>query len=133
MEKENNLDYISALSELGEKLSTAKRKVKHGRLKIQRKKIKAQVMKKHKPTDYDRDNICKNARKKAHSVVADTRRKISNGVREGLTVVNPTSFTLSERYGLDFMEEALGYDIELNFFDKPEITSVTEGLTVGTT
>ena len=133
MEKENNLDYISALSELGEKLSTAKRKVKHGRLKIQRKKIKAQVMKKHKPTDYDRENICKNARKKAHSVVADTRRKISNGVREGLIVVNPTSFTLSERYGLDFMEEALGYDIELNFFDKPEITSVTEGLTVGTT
>lgn len=133
MEKENNLDYISALSELGEKLSTVKRKVKHGRLKIQRKKIKAQVMKKHKPTDYDRENICKNARKKAHSVVADTRRKISNGVREGLTVVNPTSFTLSERYGLDFMEEALGYDIELNFFDKPEITSVTEGLTVGTT
>lgn len=133
MTNENNLDYISALSELDEKLTAMKRKVKHGKLKIQRKKIKAQVMKKHKPTDYDRENICKNARKKAHSVVADTRRNISNGVREGLTVVNPTSFTLSERYDLDFMEEALGYDVELNFFDKPEITYVTEGLTVGTT
>ena len=51
MTKENNLDYISAnddlttdicntLSELDEKLTTMKRKVKHGKLKIQKKKIK---------------------------------------------------------------------------------------------
>ena len=50
MTKENNLDYISAnddlttdicntLSELDEKLTTMKRKVKHGKLKIQKKKI----------------------------------------------------------------------------------------------
>lgn len=133
MTKENNLDYISALSELDEKLTTMKRKVKHGKLKIQKKKIKSQVMKKHNPTDYQRENICKNARKKAHSVVANARRNISNGVREGLTVVNPKALTLSEAFGLDFLEEAVGYDVEINFFDKPEITPVTEGLTVGTT
>ena len=133
MTKKNNLDYISALSELDEKLTTMKRKVKHGKLKIQKKKIKSQVMKKHNPTDYQRENICKNARKKAHSVVANARRNISNGVREGLTVVNPQALTLSEAYGLDFLEEAVGYDVEINFFEKPEITPVTEGLTVGTT
>lgn len=144
MTKENNLDYISAnddlttdicntLSELDEKLTTMKRKVKHGKLKIQKKKIKSQVMKKHNPTDYERENICKKARKKAHSVVANARRNISNGVREGLTIVNPRAFTLSEAFGLDFLEEAVGYDVEINFFDKPEITPVTEGLTVGTT
>lgn len=145
MTKENNLDYISAnddltitdicntLSELDEKLTTMKRKVKHGKLKIQKKKIKSQVMKKHNPTDYKRENICKKARKKAHSVVANARRNISNGVREGLTVVNPRALTLSEAFGLDFLEEAVGYDVEINFFDKPEITPVTEGLTVGTT
>ena len=130
----NNLDYISALSDLSEKLTTMKRKVKHGRLKIQKKKIKSQVMKKHNPTDYERENICKKARKKAHSVVANARRNISNGVREEwLTVVNPTALTLSERYDLDFMEESNGYDISINFFEKPEITPVTEGLTIGTT
>ena len=145
MTKENNLDYISAndnltttdicntLSELDEKLTTMKRKVKHGKLKIQKKKIKSQVMKKHNPTDYERENICKKARKKAHSVVANARRNISNGVREGLTIVNPRALTLSEAFGLDFLEEAVGYDVEINFFDKPEITPVTEGLTVGTT
>jgi len=132
MEK-NNLDYISALSDLSEKLTAIKRKVKHGKLKIQKKKIKSQVMKKHNPTDYKRENICKNARKKAHSVVADARRNISNGIREGLMIVNPHSSTLSERYGLDFMEEAVGYDVEISFFDKPEVTAITEGLTVGTT
>ena len=137
MTNKNNLDYISAInsvvSDIDEKLSTMKRKVKHGKLKIQRKKIKYQVMKKHKPTDYDRESICKNARKKAHSVAANAKRNISNGVREGLAVVNPTSFTLSERYGLDFLEEAVGYDVEVKFFDKPEMTPITEGLTVGTT
>ena len=144
MTRENNLDYISAnddlttdicntLSELDEKLTTMKRKVKHGKLKIQKKKIKSQVMKKHNPTDYERENICKKARKKAHSVVANARRNISNGVREGLTIVNPRALTLSEAFGLDFLEEAVGYDVEINFFDKPEITPVTEGLTVGTT
>ena len=99
MTNKNNLDYISAInsvvSDIDEELSTMKRKVKHGKLKIQRKKIKYQVMKKHKPTDYDRESICKNARKKAHSVAANAKRNISNGVREGLAVVNPTSFTLS--------------------------------------
>jgi len=133
MTEQNNLDYISALSELDEKLTTMKRKVTHGKLKIQRKKIKSQVMKKHNPTDYERENICKNARKKAHSVVADARRNISNGVREGLTIVDPKALTLSEAYGLDFLEEAVGYDVEINFFDKPEVTPITEGLTVGTT
>ena len=145
MTRENNIDYISAnddltitdicntLSELDEKLTTMKRKVKHGKLKIQKKKIKSQVMKKHNPTDYKRENICKKARKKAHSVVANARRNISNGVREGLTIVNPRALTLSEAFGLDFLEEAVGYDVEINFFDKPEITPVTEGLTVGTT
>lgn len=139
MTKNNNLDYISenynmsSLVDLDEKLTTMKRKVKHGKLKIQRKKVKAQVMKKHNPTDYDRENICKNARKKAHSVVANAKRNISNGIREGLTVVNPKAFSISERYGLDFMEEAVGYDVEVKFFDKPESTPITEGLNVGTT
>ena len=136
MNEKNNLDYISVnsvLSDLDEKLSTMKRKVKHGRLKIQRKKIKSQVMKKHNPTDIKRDKICRDARKKAHSVTANARRHISNDVREGLTLVNPNALTLSEAYDLDFLEEAVGYDIEVNFFDKPEVTPITEGLSVGTT
>lgn len=136
MTKENSLDYISVnsvLSDLDEKLTTMKRKVTHGKLKIQKKKIKSQVMKKHKPTDHERNNICKKAREKAHSVTANARRNISNDVREGLQVVNPNAFTLTERYELDFIEESVGYDIDIKFFDKPEITPVTEGLSVGTT
>ena len=140
MTENNNLDYIAVNSQidtLDEKLRTMKRKVTHGKLKIQRKKVKAQIMKKHKPTDRERESICSKAREKAHSVVANARRKISNDNRrslpEGLEVVNPNSLCLTERYGLDFLEESVGYDIDITFFDKPEITQITEGLSVGQT
>lgn len=136
MTGENSLHYISvnsAIVELNEVLSTIRKKVKHGKLRIQRKKLKDMVMKKHKPTDYKRDNICKNARKKAHSVVANSRRNISNDVREEMKEINPSALTLTERYGLDFIEEPQGFNVNVEFFDKPEITPVTEGLTVGTT
>lgn len=136
MTTENNLHYISvnsAIVELNEVLNTIRKKVKHGKLRIQRKKLKAMVMKKHKPTDYERDKICKNARKKAHSVVANSRRNISNDVREEMKEVNPNALTLTERYGFDFFEEPKGFNVTVEFFEKPEITPVTEGLTVGTT
>ena len=136
MAENNNLDYI-AINSLDEKLKTMKRTVTHGKLKIQRKKIKEQIMKKHKPADREREAICSKARKKAHSIVANANRKISNDNRrslpEGLEVVNPNSMCLSERYGLDFLEEAAGYDLNITFFDKPETTSITEGLSIGQT
>ena len=114
MPNKTSLDYIeNLLADVNEKLDTAKNKVKHGKLRIQRKKIKAQIMKKHKPKDYERERICKNAREKAHTVTANTKRNISNDVRkslkEGLVVVNPHALTLSEAYGFDFVEEACAY------------------------
>ena len=137
MSDKTNLDYIASnLSEAAEKLKATHTKVEHGKLKIQRKKIKAQVMKKHRPTDYERERICRNARKKAHTPVADAKRNISNDVRknlkEGLQFDN-RFFTLSEGFGLDFLEESCGSSIEVTFFEKPEITSVSESLDFGKT
>ena len=137
MSDKTNLDYIASnLSEAAEKLKATHTKVEHGKLKIQRKKIKAQVMKKHKPTDHERERICRNARKKAHTPVADAKRNISNDVRknlkEGLQFDN-RFFTLSEGFGLDFLEESCGSSIEVTFFEKPEVTSVSESLDFGKT
>ena len=137
MSDKTNLDYIASnLSEAAEKLKATHTKVEHGKLKIQRKKIKAQVMKKHKPTDHERERICRNARKKAHTSVADAKRNISNDVRknlkEGLQFDNRFC-TLSEGFGLDFLEESCGSSIEVTFFEKPEVTSVSESLDFGKT
>ena len=141
MSNEINLDYITNnLSQLTERLETAHKRVKHGKLKVQRKKIKSQVMKDHKPVDREREEICKKAREKAHTSVADARRNISNDVRknvkEGLTVVNPHALTLSEAYGFDFIEEACAFtpmNVEVTFFDKAEVTAVSESLDFGKT
>ena len=138
MNENNSLDYITNfLSETSGRIEKIHKKVKHGKLKVQRKKIKSQVLKGSKPTDHKRNAICKNARKKAHTSVANAKRNISNSVRngltEGLTLVNPKALTLSEAYGLDFMEEAVGYDINIEFFEKPTTTPITEGLVVGKT
>ena len=141
MPNEMSLDYIeNLLADVNEKLDTAKSQVKHGKLRIQRKKIKSQIMKKHKPKDYERERICKNAREKAHTVTANTKREISNdvrkGLKEGLVVVNPHALTLSEAYGFDFVEEACAYTpmtMSVTFFDKPEVTDITEGLDFGKT
>lgn len=139
MNENNSLDYITNfLSETSDRIKKIHKKVKHGKLKVQRKKVKSQVLKDAQPKDYKRHAICKNARKKAHTSVANAKRNISNGVRnglaEGLIIINPKALTLSESYGLDFLEEAAGYsDINIEFFDKPVTTPITEGLVVGKT
>ena len=125
------------LSEAGTKLEMIKKHVKHGKLKVKRRKIKAQVLKKSRPKDYEREKICKKARKKAHTVIANARRNISNNIRkglhDGLEVVNPKATTISEAFGLDFMEEAAGYDVAFDFFDKPITTPITESVNLGLT
>lgn len=125
------------LSEAGTKLEMIKKHVKHGKLKVKRRKIKAQVLKKSRPKDYEREKICKKARKKAHTVIANARRNISNNIRkglhDGLEVINPKATTISEAFGLDFMEEAAGYDVAFDFFDKPITTPITESVNLGLT
>lgn len=129
------------LDETLERVEAIEHKVKHGKYKIQRKKIKSQVLKGRTPQDLEREKICRNARKKAHTVISNTKRDISNDTRkhttscnEGLEVINESATTLSGRYGLDFLEEAVGWDgVNFTFFDKPETTPLSEGLDIGTT
>ncbi len=49
--------------------------------KIQRKDVTKQVLKDSKPKDFNREAILKKARKKAHSVVADLKREMSNDIK----------------------------------------------------
>ena len=111
------------MSELKDKIEAIKKRVKHGKLKIQHKDIKDQVLKDVKPEDRERDEICKKARKKAHSVTADAKRDMSNSVRKHLN-------TLSEGY--DFIEESYGTgDPEFTFYDEPQKSEVSESFSVG--
>lgn len=134
----NNINTF--LDEALERIDTIEHKVKHGKYKIQKKSVKDQVLDGHEPRDVKREQICKNARKKAHTSIADTRKDISDKAREnttscheGLSIVNESATTISEMYGLDFMEEAVGWDVEWTFFDKPELTPMSESLDIGTT
>ena len=129
-----NLTSGLGLDEAATKLRLIKKKVTHGKLSVQRKKIKAQVMKKSKPKDTEREKICRKAREKAHNSVANTRRDISNSVRKSikenkLVVVNPNAKTISEAFDLDFMEEANGAPINVTFFNEPVQTMISESLT----
>lgn len=145
MNKKNSLDYIETASDSStevdesmDKLKKVHHKVKHGKLKIQRKKIKEQILKGHTPRDLKREKICKTAREKAHSIMANTRRDISNEVRSGLhesqlTIVNESATTISGLYGLDFMEESTGWGVNFEFFEKPTTTPITESIDMGTT
>jgi len=58
-------------------------KVKNGRLKLKRRKLKSSVLKKLKShiRDIKRELICKEARKEAHTVQANMQRDMSNEVR----------------------------------------------------
>lgn len=105
-----------------DRLDILHNKVKHGVPKIQKKKIKDSVLKDDKPTDYEREKICKNARKKAHNPVADAKREISNEVREHTK-------TLSESLEFDFIEEGLGYsDLDVTIYEEPISTPLSESL-----
>ena len=128
------------LDEALKRVEAIEHKVKHGKYKIQRKKVKSQVLKGHTPRDIEREKICKNARKKAHTVISNSKRDISNETRkhtsncnECLEIVNESATTLSGLYGLDFMEEAVGWGVDFTFFDKPQETPLLEGLDIGTT
>ena len=134
-------DFERILDETLERVEAIEHKVKHGKYKIQRKKIKSQVLKGHTPQDPEREKICKNARKKAHTVVSNTKRDMSNETRnhttscnEGLEIINENATTLSGLYGLDFIEEAVGWGgVNFTFFDKPQETPLSESLDIGTT
>ena len=102
------------MSDIKQEIEAIKKRVKHGKLKIQRKKIKDQVLKDVKPEDRERDKICKKAREKAHTVVANTKRDMSNEVRKHLN-------TLSE--GFDFIEESCGTGYpEFTFYEEPKVS-----------
>ena len=141
MKNFTTLDDINKfLDEALERVEAIEHKVKHGKYKIQRKKIKDQVLDGSEPRDIERENICKNARKKAHTSLADTKQEISKETRdrikscnEELEIVNESATTISGMYGLDFMEESVGWDVNFTFFDKPQVTPLSESLDVGTT
>lgn len=141
MKKFDSLQSIEEfLTEALERVEAIEHKVKHGKYKIQRKKIKDQVLDGKEPRDIEREQICKKAREKAHTALADSKRENSNDVRErtsscheGLEIVNESATTISGLYGLDFMEESVGWDLEFTFFDKPQVTPLSESLDVGTT
>lgn len=109
-----------------DRLEVLHNKVKHGIPKIQKKKVKDEILKDSKPKDYERETICKNARKTAHNPVANVKREISNEVRE-------QTRTLSESLGLDFLEEGLGYsDLDVTIFEEPVSTPLSESLSSNT-
>lgn len=138
-------DIDKLLDEALERVEAIEHKVKHGKYKIQRKKVKAQVLRGKTPKDYEREKICRNARKSAHTVVSNTKRDMSNGTRKrthacneelnapSLEIINESAATLSGMYGLDFLEEAVGWNVDFTFFDKPQVTPLSEGLDIGTT
>ena len=134
------LSIYNFLNEALERVNAIEHKVKHGKYKIQRKKIKDQVLDGSEPRDIEREQICKNARKKAHTNIADTKKEMSQDARdkitschEGLEVIDESAETISGMYGLDFMEEAVGWDVDFTFFDKPTVTPLSESLDIGTT
>lgn len=106
-----------------DRLDILHNKVKHGVPKIQKKKVKDKVLKDSKPQDYEREQICRTAREKAHSPVANTKREISNEVRE-------QTKTISESFSdLDFIEESLGYsDLDITLYEEPVSTPLSESL-----
>lgn len=65
-----------------------KETVKHGKLKIKRGKLKERILKDSNSQipDYERDRICKAARKTAHSMAADAKREVSKQVRKDLSI-----------------------------------------------
>ena len=60
--------------------------VKHGKLKLKRKILKKSILKPvtDKIPDKERDSICKEARKTAHSTISDFKRDLSNKVKKDL-------------------------------------------------
>ena len=134
------LDLYNFLHEALERVEAIEHKVKHGKYKIARKKIKDQVLDGKEPRDLEREKICKNARKKAHTDLADTKKEISQERREhtqhcheGLEIIDESATTISGMYGLDFMEESTGWGVDFTFFDKPQVTPLSESLDIGTT
>ncbi len=134
------LDLYNFLHEALERVEAIEHKVKHGKYKIARKKIKDQVLDGKEPRDLEREKICKNARKKAHTDLADTKKEISQERREhtqhcheGLEIIDESATTISGMYGLDFMEESMGWGVDFTFFDKPQVTPLSESLDIGTT
>ncbi len=134
------LDLYNFLHEALERVEAIEHKVKHGKYKIARKKIKDQVLDGKEPRDLEREQICKNARKKAHTDLADTKKEISQERREhtqhcheGLEIIDESATTISGMYGLDFMEESMGWGVDFTFFDKPQVTPLSESLDIGTT
>lgn len=103
-----------------DRIKAIKQKVKHGKIRIERKDVKAQLTKDLHKTDKEREEICKKARKDAHKPIANMRRKMSNEIRSGLNNI------LSEGY--DFIEESCGSGMpEFTFYDEPQISeSISE-------
>ena len=101
-------------------LDVVKIKVKNGKMKLQKKNIKDQVLKDKRPEDLKREEILKKARDTAHDLLADQQREFSNKMRE--------ISTLSESF--DFIEESYGEgQVTFEFFDEPkESTTISEGL-----
>ena len=60
--------------------------IKHGKLKLKRKKLKASVLKPLTDDipDREREKICKKASDAAKGIVATVKRKISRDVRDDL-------------------------------------------------
>jgi len=112
----NKLNFIID-ENITDRIESIKKRVKNGKLKIQKKKVKSQVLKKYKRTDLKRKKILSNARKKAHGSVPDTKRDISNNMRKGLN-------TLSENF--DFIEESFGYGdmLDVTMYESPKETVV---------
>ena len=103
--------------------------IKNRKLHVEHKKVKDKVLRKHKPRDFDRESILKNARAKAHSIIADTKRELSNEMRKNTNITE--SFNIFEKF--DFIEESLGTGEALHFqvYEEPiENKSISEALSV---
>ncbi len=78
----NNEKILEKLNYIIESLETFKMIIKDIKPVVQKKDIKKAVLKKYRPKDFARDKILRNARKKAHTVVANMKRRISGRLRE---------------------------------------------------
>lgn len=116
---------------MSEDIEVIKKKVTNGVYGLEKKDITKKVLKKSKPRDLEREKICKNARKKAHSVVANAKREISKEVRKSLSLSESLSLEYGKDITFDFLEESYGFgspELEIKMLDEPITTELSESI-----
>ena len=119
---------------LNEDIEVIKPKVTNGVYGYEKKDLTKKILKKSKPRDLEREKICKNARKKAHSAVADAKREISKEVRKSLSLSESLSLEYGKDITFDFLEESYGFgspQLEVTMLEEPVMSEISESTSSG--